>query len=593
MSTNALHLESLEPRLLLSRADWFSTVAQATSEQTRTVRWQGQAVLVQATQWIVQLRSKVADRWGSAAVAAQRLDLSAVNGQVIQGLGQRGRILIEVGPNVTQGQLQRWVARTNAVKSAAPNQVVTAAKLADDPQFGQLWGLNNTGQTGGVSDADIDAPEAWETTTGSKSVVAAVIDTGIDYTHEDLAANMWVNPGEIAGNGKDDDRNGFVDDVYGYDFADGDSDPMDTLGHGTHVAGTIAGVGDNDTGVTGVAWSASLMALKIFDEDGNGLLSAAVSAINYMIMMRKSHGVNVRVANASWGGNYPDADLYNALDRLGQADILFVAAAGNDGSNNDRFFRGTYPASFDLDNILSVSATTDIDGLAHYSNTGALTVDLAAPGDEVRSTLPGNTYGTYSGTSMATPHVTGVAVLLWSLNPKLTYQQVKTAILASVDPLAVLQGRTVSGGRLNAAKAVQWVLDNAAPTGDPGDDDGGDDVEDLAGNTRTQALAVGNVKPQATVLTDAVGGTDAGDFFQFQMPTSKQKAKVRVVRTTGSGSVKIVLMTTSGQVIASARTKGRQAGLIQVPLNKGGYLVKVLSPQGNEVDYVLRLRRKG
>ena len=320
-----------------------------------------------------------------------------------------------------------------------------AQTFPDDSSFDQLWGLHNTGQTGGTNDADIDAPEAWDITTGSaNNVVVGVIDSGIDYTHPDLAANIWTNPGEIPDNGEDDDGNGYVDDVHGYDFSDFDSDPMDVDGHGTHVAGTIGAVGDNNEGVVGVNWSPQLMAIKIFP---NAFDFNIIQAIEYTANM------GVPITNNSWGGGPPSQALEDAIAYAGEAGQLFVAAAGNYSNDNDDF--AFYPASYDLENILSVAATDHNDELAYFSNYGATTVDLGAPGVDVYSTVPyGDGYDFLSGTSMATPHVVGAASLLLSENPDLDAVQLKNQLMVSADPIPALDGLTVSGGRLNAYQAL-------------------------------------------------------------------------------------------------------------------------------------------
>ena len=250
--------------------------------------------------------------------------------------------------------------------------------LPNDPQFGQLWGLHNTGQTGGTPGADISAPEAWDSFTGSASVVIASIDTGVDYTHPDLAANMWVNPGEIAGDGLDNDGNGYVDDLYGIDAPNGDSDPMDDHGHGTHTAGTMGGVGDNAVGVAGVNWDVQIMAVKFLDAGGSGWTSDAVTCLEYITMMKTTYGVNVVASNNSWGGGGYSTALEDAIRASNDAGIMFVAAAGNYAMDNDAY--PFYPASYDLDGVISVAATDHNDQMAGFSNWGLTSVDLGAPG---------------------------------------------------------------------------------------------------------------------------------------------------------------------------------------------------------------------
>jgi serine protease len=325
---------------------------------------------------------------------------------------------------------------------------------SNDPRFGELWGLHNTGQSAGVVDADVDAPEAWNTTVGSGEVVVGVVDTGIDYNHQDLAANMWRNPGEVPGNGVDDDGNGYVDDVHGWNAVANNGNPWDDNVHGTHCAGTIGARGDNGVGVVGVNWDVKLMALKFLSAGGTGTTSDAIEAIQYAVAM-KNRGVNLRVLSNSWGGGAFSQALLDAINAAAAADILFVAAAGNNSSNNDA--SPHYPSSYDAPNVVVVASTTRTDGLSSFSNYGATSVDLGAPGSDILSTTPNNTYSLLSGTSMATPHVAGAAALLLSLDGSLGYAEVKSTLLSTVDPIASLSGRTVTGGRLNVARAVEVV----------------------------------------------------------------------------------------------------------------------------------------
>jgi subtilisin family serine protease len=342
------------------------------------------------------------------------------------------------------------LAQQAVIAYSEPDYIVRAgAVIPGDPAMGQLWGLHNVGQAGGKPDADIDAPEAWALTTGSHAVKVGVIDTGIDYNHPDLNSNIWSNPGEII-NGADDDHNGFVDDQLGWDFYDDDNDARDlaTFSHGTHVAGTIGASANDSRGVVGVNWEVSMVPLKFLGPFG-GSISDAVDAIRYATM------VGAHITSNSWGAALPAPGplvLKAAIDDANDHGILFVAAAGNSRRNTDVFPQ--YPSAFDSPNIISVAATDRSDNLANFSNFGPATVDLAAPGVDILSTAPFQNYALASGTSMATPHVSGVCALVKSFAPQLTHLQIKNLILAKTDPLPSLGGRCVTGGRLNAFRVL-------------------------------------------------------------------------------------------------------------------------------------------
>lgn len=320
----------------------------------------------------------------------------------------------------------------------------------NDPFFvdGTQWALHNVGQNGGLPGADIDAPEAWDTRRTAANVIVAILDSGVRYTHEDLAANMWVNPGEIPGNGKDDDHNGYIDDVHGIDALRDSGDPWDERGHGTHVAGIIGAVGNNGRGLAGVAWQVQLMALKFIDAAGNGSTLDAVQCLDYA----RLHGAHI--INASWSSTNASPLLDAAIARARQAGIIVVTSAGNDGANNDVAPR--YPANSPYDNVVTVTATTRIDSFYPFGNYGPTTVDLAAPGSAIVSTAAtgDHDYATGSGTSSAAPFVSGALALLRARFPAATYQELIERVLTNTTPLPELAGKCRTGGRLNLARAL-------------------------------------------------------------------------------------------------------------------------------------------
>jgi len=321
--------------------------------------------------------------------------------------------------------------------------------LPHDPRFTDQWALANSGQRGGKEGADISATRAWARTTGSDKVVVAVLDSGVDYTHEDLAPNMWTRPGNLAP--YHDNELGTIDDTNGFNAIDSSSDPMDENGHGTHCAGIIGAEGSNDIGISGVNWKVQIMPLKFMNAGGFGTTKDAIEAINYVID-RKKDGVNVRIISASWGSTQKSRALEEVIRKAYESDILFVAASGNASTNNDR--TPHFPSSYNVPNVISVAALDRNDQLARFSNYGVKSVAIAAPGVDILSTWLGNQYEEKSGTSMATPVVAGVAALIVAEHPRISVDDLKKKVLASVDPLAELKGKIATGGRINAAKAV-------------------------------------------------------------------------------------------------------------------------------------------
>ena len=349
------------------------------------------------------------------------------------------------------------LAASRAVEYAEPDHVAFLRVMPNDPSFNTKWGLHNTGQSGGTVDADMDAPEAWDISTGSSNVILAVADSGVMTDHEDLAANIWQNPGETGldshgrdkrTNGLDDDGNGLDDDVVGWDFANNDNTPDDLLGHGTHVAGIVGAVGNNGKGIAGVCWNVRIIAMTIGELTFH---SDAASAVTYAA----DHGA--RAFNASWGGPDYSQALYDAIRYAGTNGLGMVVscASGNDSIDVDPV--DDYPMGYDLDNIIGVASTDRNDGLSSFSNYGATKVDVGAPGSDINSTMNTGGYETQDGTSMAAPQVTGACGLLLSLNPSLTAVQLKQRLVETVDPLSSLRGKCVSGGRVNVHKACQGM----------------------------------------------------------------------------------------------------------------------------------------
>src|SRR6266545_3497743 len=334
---------------------------------------------------------------------------------------------------------------------AEPNYLLHLDVTPNDPRFtsGELYGLTKIG-----------GPTAWNTTTGSSSVVVAVIDEGIDKLHPDLQANIWTNPAEVAGNG-------IIDDVNGYNFA-GNTGTIPAENHATHVAGTIGAVGNNNTGVVGVNWQVSLMSLRFIDGSA-GSTADAIRASNYSRQMHDlwvstngAKGANVRVLNNSYGGGGFNQSFFDAINTLNQSGILFVAAAGNapDSPDTDNDTVPHYPSSYDAPNVISVAATDSNDALASFSHFGATSVHLGAPGVGILSTTTSNTYSFFNGTSMATPHVAGAAALLLAQNPNLTVQQLKSLLIFNGDSVSSLAGKTLTGRRLNVANSFQALAEN-------------------------------------------------------------------------------------------------------------------------------------
>ena len=435
-----------------------------------------------------------AETAAAEAVAAAR---DAVGGRAVeaiqtaamraQGMGTLERIAIGRGLGVEQAIAA--IANRPGVIFAEPNWRLSTAAVSDDPSYttgGGLWGMygddqpSAVGPNGTTNAFGSQAEKAWDAGyTGSPSVAVGIVDEGFDISHPDLAANVWVNPFDPR-DGVDNDGNGYVDDVNGWDFYSNDNTVYDGTAddHGTHVAGTIGGVGGNGIGVAGVAWNTTLISTKFLGPNG-GTTSAAIQALDYLTDLKTRHSVNIVASNNSWGGGSYSAALHSAIIRGANAGILFVAAAGNGGSDglgdsNDSV--ANYPSNYSTlqgtrttkaaayEAVIAVAAITSSGSLASYSNYGATSVDLAAPGSDILSTLPGGTYGTYSGTSMATPHVTGTVALYAAAYPTASATAIRGAILGSTRATASLAGKTATGGRLDVAAALKAAPVTPSPT---------------------------------------------------------------------------------------------------------------------------------
>ncbi len=374
---------------------------------------------------------------GTVAATVQRFQ-----GQVLQKFPD-GPVWIQPGAGVNVARVETWMQNDPAVRYVEPNGVIHVDSIPpNDPGFNQQWGLYNAG-TG----VDINALNAWQTTQGSSSTIIAVIDSGLDLTNPDFSGRLWVNTAEATGQpGVDDSHDGYVDDVFGWNFRDHNNNLADYAQHGTHVAGLIAANANDHYGVAGVNWNARIMPLKFIGPDGSGNVADAVQAIYYAV----NHGA--RIINASWGGIDYSQSLNDAISYADSHGVVFVTAAGNESANNDT--KPSYPALDRLGNLISVAAVDAFGRLASFSNYGPNTVDIAAPGVSILSDLPGGGLVSYSGTSMSTPFVTGVASLVAGMHPTWNAEQIVHQVVATAKPMPTLRGLIASGGIVDAAAAV-------------------------------------------------------------------------------------------------------------------------------------------
>jgi subtilisin family serine protease len=483
--------------LLLALALALSVPSMAVAQLSEQNNSQGQSPTFEAPADTQAVPEQIIVKFEENVAPATKADVRRAEGlEKAKDLELIGAEVDKVKGQPVEAAIRALNSRPN-VEYAERDYIVHPTGYADEPRFGELWGLHNTGQTGGTPNVDVNGLEASGVTQGDPNLVVAVIDTGVDFSHPDLAGRRWVNPGESGGgketNGIDDDANGFVDDVNGADFFNNDGNPFDDNNHGTHVSGTIA-ASVNDQGVVGVAPNVKIMGLKFLSAGGFGSISDAIEALGYA----KSKGA--KISNNSWGCYCPGQALQDAIDASGS---LFVAAAGNDNNNNDA--NPFYPASYTSNNVLSVAAVDRFGNKAWFSNYGATSVDISAPGVDILSTVPGNAYAYFSGTSMASPHAAGVAALAASDDPALLSDPValKNHVMDTGKPVSAMAGITVTGDMVDAEAAVGG---------------GGETTPPRVTSTVPKATATGvarGVNITATFSEDMDAGTINGTTFKL------------------------------------------------------------------------------
>jgi subtilisin family serine protease len=464
------------------------------------------------------------------------------------------------------GKAQELLLRHPNVVSVTPEPVAHISATPNDTDFGLLWGMHQ------ASDIDIDAPEAWDAFTGDPNFVIAIFDTGINYGHPDLAANVWTNPGEIAANGIDDEGNGYIDDIHGYDFVNDDADPADDHSHGSHCAGTIGGAGNNSQGVAGVNWQIKMAAIKAFNSSGSGAGADILEGVDYIAAN------NFALSSHSWRGTGAWPELYTAIQALGEAGHLLVAAAGNDNVNLDTF--AEYPGGFDLDCIISVAAVTSAGARASFSNYGAVHVDLGAPGVGIYSTVLGTGYASYNGTSMACPHVAGAAAWLWAQRPGWTAAQVKARILGRVTPMASMSGITVTGGFLNLAALDDNALADVTITGP-------DDGASVHGESGFSATAIddedGDISANISWSSDVDGDLGTGASILAELSLGAHVITATVTDADGeesSASINVY----SGNQAPTVNAGSDQVVYITGALTSVSLLGTASDPDGDDFD---------
>ncbi len=381
----------------------------------------------------------------NGATEAMLMAFSGVSVKSVTSVGRSGDRLVTLKPGITVRAAVALLEKIPNVNYACPNYKRWPSEtIPTDPGYDLQWGWPK-----------IEAPRAWDVSTGDASITVGVIDTGVDLDHPDLLANLWHNAAEVSGTpGVDDDLNGYVDDIHGWNAVAGTPDPSDFDGHGTHCSGTIGAVANNGQGGVGACWSVRIMALRFINDLGFGLDSDAIECIDYAIATKNAGSADVRVLSNSWSGYGPSPALRAAIVRARNAGIVFTCAAGNDSFDIDSSKCVIHPAAINESNVIAVAATTSSDTIASFSNYGSSLCELGAPGNNVYSTVIFDSYTYLSGTSMACPHLSGVLALTLAANPSLTVDQLIDRVLINVDPVSSLNGKTSTGGRLNAYRAV-------------------------------------------------------------------------------------------------------------------------------------------
>lgn len=434
--------------------------------------------------------------------------------------------------------LARELSLRSDVEYAEPNYIFHTTLTPNDSRFGELWGLQNTGQpilgVTGTPGADIKATLAWDVSTGSRANVVAVIDTGIDYNHPDLAANVWSAPTAFTVNIGGTIINCAAG-THGFNAINNTCNPLDDNDHGSHTSGTIGAVGNNIVGVAGVNWTASVMGSKFLDASGSGSTVGAINAIEFTIQAKAAFsataGANVRVLSNSWGGGGFSQALLDEINKANTNNMLFVAAAGNNGTNNDT--TAFFPANYNAPNVVAVAATDNNDALASFSNFGRTTVHLGGPGVDVLSTTRNNTYSYFSGTSMATPHVSGAAALVLS-RCTLDTAGLKANLLNNVDPISSMATTTITGGRLNVNKALRACSAPATPD------------YSLSATPASQTVAPGAGTSYTVTVTPSGGFTGTVSFSVGGLPSGATASfNPASVNTSGSSTMSVTTSTTT------------------------------------------------